>query len=120
MRYIFFLCLLSFAIGCNNAPKAKQATVPGDKEIKAAVIALYESFNGAAGGGGRHVEDVTVLRKRNGDSDEQYYVEVDVKGTEVGPPLATPVPDKTFTETRELQLIWKDGVWKCEGERQEE
>lgn len=84
---------------------------PNEQEIQKAVKDMYEKRNAADGGGGWTINEVQVLRNWPGDDKRHYNAEVTVKGVHTSPALAVRRPDEPIDETREVNLIWRNGGW---------
>lgn len=98
------LCCLLFS--CHNDFHS-----PTVDEIKQAVASMYEKRNEAAGGGTWLIKDIKVIRSWKGNDMRHYNAVVLLKGVYTSPPLANQRPDEDFDETREVELIWRDGGW---------
>ncbi|MBL7743755.1 MAG: hypothetical protein JNN00_09815 [Chitinophagaceae bacterium] len=106
MHKTILFMLISMLSSCYNNFHS-----PSEKEIEQAVTAMYEERNRADGGGGWKISEVKVISTRKGDDERHYQAKVTVKGVHTSPPLANRRPDEEIAETREIQLIWRDGGW---------
>lgn len=101
-------CLVSVCVfSCNQ----KEANVPSDADVKEAIKEMYAHMSSADGGGGYHIDNIEVIEKRAAKDPDHYYVKFKATGTFVNPPLANPKPDKAYDETREEELVYKNGRW---------
>jgi hypothetical protein len=101
----FIIAFIMILLSCNGLHQ------PGEKEIREAVINLYEKRNHADGGGGWYVKDVQVLKTWKGSDERHYNADVSIKGVHTSPALAERRPDEDFADTITMKLIWRGGGW---------
>ena len=102
------ICLTAaFFLSCNHTA----VNTPTDKEIEEAIREMYEYFSSKEGGGNYHLNSVEVLEKKPAKEDGRFIVKIKASGTYVNPPLAAPKPDEDYSDTREVELVNKNGRW---------
>ena len=109
MRHFILLFLTAGVISCQSHHQT--AKEPSDADIEQAIKDMYAHMSSADGGGSYHISNIEILEKKPGKDADHFLVKIKASGTFKNPPLANPKPDEDYAETRDEEIVFKQGKW---------
>ena len=114
MKHITGFLILVILVSCGSmgTKKTEAPAAPSVAEIKEQVILFYDSTHVRPGSPGWNINSITILSVDAYPGKANYFKTVSyITGIETSPALAEPLPDRPFSDTVKINLMWNGAGW---------